>query len=163
MYTDIVYELLLQALTSLPYLLVIYIIDGLPDILVALVRHEVLVEILAVKLLPLCCCPCWEVNAIGNIANVILLRIVAVPDWSEHLLRNPSVELRHTINLLAGVASECRHAETLRMIIWVLTAHADKLVPRDTQLSRIATHVLAEETLVKIVVTSWYWSVNSIK
>ena len=73
------------------------------------------------------------------------------------------MELRHTINLLAGVASECRHAETLRMIIWVLTAHADKLVPRDTQLSRIATHVLAEETLVKIVVTSWYWSVNSIK
>ena len=49
------------------------------------------------------------------------------------------------------------------MVIGVLTTHANELVPRDTQLSRIATHILAEETLIEVVVTSRYRSVDSVK
>ena len=55
--TDILDELLLQSHTSLPYLSVGHIIDSMPDLLVRLVKHEVLIEILIVEVAPLCCSP----------------------------------------------------------------------------------------------------------
>ena len=135
----------------------------MPDFLVALVVHEVLVEICIVELTPLCCCPGWEVNTIGYITYVILLWEITLPDVREHLLAYPTVKLTYTVNLLTSVASECRETETLVVIVCVLTTHTDELIPRNTKALWIATHVLAEESLVEIVVTSWNWSMNSIE
>ena len=135
----------------------------MPDFLVALVVHEVLVEICIVELTPLCCCPSWEVNTIGYITYVVLLWEVTLPDVREHLLAYPTVQLTYTVNLLASVAGEGREAETLVVIVCILTAHTNELVPRNAEALWIATHVLAEESLVEVVVTSWYWSVNSIE
>ena len=135
----------------------------MPDFLVALVVHEVLVEICIVELTPLCCSPSWEVNTIGYITYVVFLWEVALPDVREHLLAYPTVKLTYTINLLASVACECREAETLVVIVWIFTTHTDELIPRDAKALWIATHVLAEESLVEVVMTSWHWSVNSIE
>ena len=77
---DIVNELLLQSHASLPYLVVGNIVDSLPNLLVALVRHEVCVEVLAIDILPLCGSPCREVYTVGYIAYMVLLWIVTVPD-----------------------------------------------------------------------------------
>ena len=163
LHADIVYKLLLQALAGLPDFLIIYIIDSLPDALVALVAHEVLVEMLSIELLPFCSGPGGEVNTIGNESNVVLLGIIAVPDRSEHLLGYPTMKLAHTVHLLAGVAGEGGHTETLVMIIGIGTAHTNKLIPSDAQLGRIATHILAEETFVEIVVTSGNGSMDCIE
>ena len=73
------------------------------------------------------------------------------------------MELTYTINLLASVASECRETETLVVIVCILTAHTDELIPGNAEALWIATHVLTEESLVEVVVTSWHWSVNSIE
>ena len=35
--------------------------------------------------------------------------------------------------------------------------------PGDAKALWIATHVLTEESLVEVVMTSWHWSVNSIE
>ena len=85
----------------------------MPEAFVALIIDVVLVEILGVNLAPLCSCPCWEVNTIGYVAYVALLRIVALPDRSEHALAYPAVKLTYAVNLLACVASEGRHTEAL--------------------------------------------------
>ena len=135
----------------------------MPDFLVALVVHEVLVEICIIELTPLCCCPSWEVNTVGYITYVVLLWEVTLPDVREHLLAYPTVELTYAVNLLASVASEGRETETLVVIVCILTTHTDELIPRDAEALWIATHVLTEESLVEVVVTSWHWSVNSIE
>ncbi len=135
----------------------------MPDFLVALIVHKVLVEICIIELTPFCGCPCWEVYTIGYITYVILLWEVTLPDIREHLLAYPTVELTYTVNLLTSVASEGREAETLVVIVCILTAHTDELVPRNAEALWITTHVLAEESLVEVVVTCWYWSVNSIE
>ena len=101
----------------------------MPDALVALVAHEVLVEVLGIELAPLGSSPCGEVYTVGDVAYVILLWIVAFPDGGEHLLAHPSVQFAHAVDLLTGVACERRHAETLRVVIGILTPHADKLIP----------------------------------
>jgi len=135
----------------------------MPDFLVALVVHEVLVEICIIELTPLCCCPSWEVNTIGYITYVVLLWEVTLPDVREHLLAYPTMELTYAVNLLTSIASEGRETETLVVIVCILTTHTDELIPRDTKALWIATHVLAEESLVEVVVTSWNWSMNSIE
>ena len=135
----------------------------MPDFLVALVVHEVLVEICIIELTPLCCCPSWEVNTIGYITYVVLLWEVTLPDVREHLLAYPTMELTYAVNLLTSIASEGRETETLVVIVCILTTHTDELIPRDTKALWIATHVLTEESLVEVVVTSWHWSVNSIE
>ena len=64
----------------------------MPDAFVGLVGEMFLVEIFRIDLAPLCSAPCWEVYAVGDISDVVLLRPVACPDVVEHLLRHPSVE-----------------------------------------------------------------------
>ena len=135
----------------------------MPDFLVALVVHEVLVEIFIIKLTPFCCSPSWEVNTIGYITYVVLLWEVTLPDVREHLLAYPTMKLTYTVNLLTSIASECREAETLVVIVCILTTHTDELIPRDAKALWIATHVLTEESLVEVVMTSWHRSVNSIE
>ena len=49
------------------------------------------------------------------------------------------------------------------MVVGVSTAHADELIPRDTQLLWVTTHVLAKQALVKVVVTGRYWCVYGVK
>ena len=90
---DILDELLLEGHASLPNLVVGHVVDGVPNAFVALVAHEGRIEILIVDLTPLCCAPCGEVDAIGDVAHVILLREVAFPYRREHLLADPAVEL----------------------------------------------------------------------
>ena len=135
----------------------------MPDFLIALIVHEVLVEICIVELTPFCCCPSWEVNTIGYITYVVLLWEITLPDVREHLLAYPTMKFTYTVNLLASVASECREAETLIVIVCILTTHTDELIPRDAKALWIATHILAEESLVEIVVTSRNWSMNGIE
>ncbi len=135
----------------------------MPDILVALVIDKVLVKVLVINLAPFRSSPCWEVNTVGHIAHMVLLWEVTLPNVREHLLAHPTVELTYTVHLLAGVASEGREAETLAMVVGVLATHADELVPRDAKTLWVAAHILAEESLVEVIVTSWNWSVNGIK
>ena len=150
---DILDELLLQRHTRLPDLIVRNIVDSMPDLLVALILHERGIEVLVVDVAPLCCAPCGEMHAIGHITHMILFREIAFPDRSEHLLAHPAMELGHAVDFLTGIASEDTHAETLVVVIGILTAHADELIPADAQTSGVATHVLTEQTFVEIVVT----------
>ena len=46
------------------------------------------------------------------------------------------------------------------MIVWIFTTHTDELIPRDAKTLWIASHVLAEESLVEVVMTSWHRSVK---
>ena len=135
----------------------------MPDFLIALVSQVVGIEVLSVELAPLVCTPCGEVNTVGNIANVALLGIVAVPDASKHLLADLAVQPANAVNLLTGVASEGRHTEALALVVGIHAAHADELVPRNAQELGITAHVLREQLLVEVVVTSGNGSVNGVE
>ena len=101
----------------------------MPDFLVALVVHEVLIKICVIEFTPLCCSPSWEVNTIGYITYVVLLWEITLPDIREHLLAHPTMELTYTINLLTSVACKSRKTETLVVIVCILTAHTNELIP----------------------------------
>ena len=135
----------------------------MPDLLITLIAHKGRIEVFVIELTPLCCSPCGKVHTVGNVANVILLRIVTSPDRCEHLLAHPTMELTHTVYLLTSIASEDTHAEALVVIIRILTTHTDELIPRDTQACRIVTHVLAEESLIEIVMSGRNRCVDSIQ
>ena len=49
------------------------------------------------------------------------------------------------------------------MVVGVLTAHADELVPADAKARWVAAHVLAEQALVEIVVASGHRSVHGVE
>ena len=134
----------------------------MPNLLVALVGQMAGIEVLGIELTPLVSTPSGEVHTIGDITHVTLFREVAAPDIGEHLLGNLAVEPAHTVDFLTGVAGKGAHAESLAVVVGVLTAHADELVPRDAEHLRIAAHVLAKETLVEVVVTCRHGRVHSI-
>ncbi len=73
------------------------------------------------------------------------------------------MELRHAVDLLAGVAGEDAHAETLAVVVGVLAAHADELVPADAKARWITAHVLAEQALVEIVVAGRHRRVYGVE
>ena len=73
------------------------------------------------------------------------------------------MELRHAVDFLAGVAGEDAHAELLVVVVGVDATHADKLIPADAQLLGIATHVLAEEVCLEVVVAGRHGSVDGIE
>lgn len=75
--TDVLHELLLQGHTCLPDFLIGYIVYSVPNLLVALIRHESRVEVLIVEMTPLRSAPCREVHTIGDVAHMVFLRIVA--------------------------------------------------------------------------------------
>ena len=163
LHLDIFEELSLQSLTGSPDFLIGAIVDAMPDLLVRLVVQEVLVEVLVIYTQPLSSSPCGEVNTIGNVTYVVFLGIVALPDRCEHLLRHLTMEPADAIDLLTGVAGEGRHTEFLALVVGVGTTHTDELIPSDAELGRIAAHVLAEETFVKVVVTGRNRSMNGIE
>ena len=117
-----------QGHTCIPYLLVGHVVDGVPYLLIALVTHERGIEVAVVDPAPLRGCPRRQMDTIrpsprdsprGSIPS----------KRSKHLLAHPSVELTHTVDLLAGVAGEGRHAEALAVVVGVGAAHADKFIP----------------------------------
>ena len=69
----------------------------------------------------------------------------------------------NTIDFLTGIDGESGHRELLALVVWVGTAHANKLVPCNTENCRIATHILAKELLVKVIVTCWHRGVAGIE
>ena len=126
-------KLIFQRHARVPNLLVVYIVDAMPNLFVALVGHERRVEVLIVKLTPLGSGPSGQVNAIGYIAHVVFFGVIAFPNGGKHLLANPSVQATNAVNLLASVASEHRHTESFIVVIGVFAAHTDKFVPRNAQ------------------------------
>jgi hypothetical protein len=103
------------------------------------------------------------VHTIGDITHVTLLGEITTPDVLEHLLGDLTVKPADAVDLLTGVAREGAHAELLAVIVGVLTSHANKLVPRDAEHLGIATHVLAKETFVEVVVTCGNGRMDSIE
>ena len=73
------------------------------------------------------------------------------------------METRNAVRLLTSVECEGRHRELLVRVVRICATHADELIPRDSELLRVATHVFSEEVFIEIVVTSRNWSVASIE
>ena len=161
--TDIIHQFLLQSHTSRPYLFIGHIVDGLPNLLVRLVGHELLVEVFGIQLTPFCSRPCGEVDTVSHISHMILFRIITLPNRGEHLLTDPAMKFRNAIDLLASVASKRGHAELLAFVIGIRASHSNELIPRDTKFLRIATHVFPKQAFIKIVVASRNWSVHRIQ
>ena len=78
----------------------------MPNLLVRLVEHEVLVEILGIELAPLRSTPSGEMNAVGDVAHMVLLGVVSLPDASEHLLGDLAVQPADAVDFLTGVAGK---------------------------------------------------------
>ena len=135
----------------------------MPDILVALVCHKVLIKILAVDSAPFGSCPSREVNTVCNVANVVFFREVAFPQGCEHLLAYPTVQARYTVDFLRCIASEGTHTETFAVVVGIGASHADEFVPSNAQLCWITRHILAEECFVEVVVACWYRCVNGVE
>ena len=156
-------KFLLQCHARLPYLIVRHIIYSMPNFLVALVLHKGRVEVLVVYVTPFRSRPCGEVHAIGDVTHVVFFGIISFPQRSEHLLAHPSVQFAHAIDFLASVASKGTHAEALAVVVGIGAAHADKLIPCNSQALRIATHILAKELLVKVVVAGRHRCMNGVE
>ena len=69
----------------------------------------------------------------------------------------------HAVNLLTGVACKSGHTELLTLIVRIRTAHADELIPSDSQLLGVGAHILAEESLFKVVMTGRHGSMHGVK
>ena len=160
---DVLKEFLLQSLASCPYFLIGTVVDAVPDFFVRLVAEMFCVEVLGINLSPFRSTPSGEMNAVGDVADMALFGIIAVPDAVEHLLADLAMQPAHAINLLTSVAGECAHAELLTVVVGIRAAHSDEFIPTDTQHLRIAAHVLAEEFLVEVVVTGRHGSVYGIE
>ena len=80
LYTDIVNKLLFKCHTCIPNLFIWNIVYCFPNTLVALIAHERLIEIFCINLTPFCCCPCWHMHTICNIAHMVFLWIITFPD-----------------------------------------------------------------------------------
>ena len=92
-----------------------------------------------------------------------LFGIITLPYTGKHLLAHLTMQPTYAIHFLRGITCKGAHAESLALVIGIHTAHADELIPRDTQQLRITAHILAKETFVEIVVSCRYGSVNSIE
>ena len=102
-------------------------------------------------------------DTIGDVAYVVLLGIVASPDAGEHLLGDPSVELRDAVDFLTSVASKSGHAELLVLVVGISAAHADEFIPCDAKALGIGSHILAEEPFVEVVVASGHGCVDGVE
>ena len=163
LFLDIIEQFMLQRHARSPDFIVGHVVDGFPNLRIRLVGHEFLVEIFGIDLAPLGSRPSREVNAVGDVAHVVFLGEITFPNRREHFLRHPSVEFRHAIDLLTRVAGEGGHAEFLVFVVWIRATHSDEFVPRDAEFLRVATHIFAEKTLFKIVVTGGNGRVNRVK
>ena len=159
---DISDQFVFQCCACSPNFFVWHIVDCAPNLHIRLVAIEVVIEIFFVKCFPFWSSPCWHVNTISYIANVKFFREITFPNWVKHLLAHFAVQPAHTVNTLASVTSKYRHREFL-VCTWIFATHIHKVVPWDTKFSWIFAHIFTEETFVETVVTSWHWSVTSVK
>ena len=153
----------LQFHTGFPNLLIRDIKNSFPNAFVTLVLHEVFVEMLPVKSLPRCRSPRGEVHTVSYVTYMAFFREIAFPYISKHLLRHFSMEPTYAVHFLTSVACKSRHAETFRMVIGILASHSNQFIPRNAQNRCITAHVLAEQSLVEIVMTGRNRSVHRIK
>ena len=156
-------ELGLEAYAGVPDFLVGDVVDAAPDGFVALVGVERGVEVVVVELFPLLGAPGGEVYAVGDVADVVFLRVVSAPDAGEHLLADGAVEAADAVDFLAGFAEEGGHAEALAVVVGVGAAEADEVVPRDAEAGGVAAHVFAEEGFVEVVVAGGHGGVDGVE
>ena len=184
--TDVLNEFRLELHAGVPNHLIGNFVNLFPDLLVALVAHESLVEILVIDSLPLLGAPGGEVYAVGDVAHVAFFGIgviyvqpfvvgadgvvqttlggqIAGPDALEHLLADAAVEPTYTIDFLTSLAEEGGHTEFLALVLGIGAAEAHEVVPRDTKFLSKATHILAEETLFEVVVTCGNGGVHRVE
>ena len=150
---DVVDELLLQCHTRFPDFGIGHLLNGVPNGFVALVEYKARIEIFVIDETPFRGRPGGQVHAVGDVAHVVFFGEIALPQGCKHLLAHPSVELAHTVHLLAGVAGKDTHAETFVVIIGIFAAHSYEFVPRYAQHFGVTTHIFSKESFVKIVVT----------
>ena len=127
--TDEIDELALQAHVGVPDFHVGHTVDGFPNGGIRLVVHERLVEVFLIKRAPFSGYPCREVDAVGNVAHVVLLGEIALPDAAEHLLADVAVNEADAVDLAAGVAGKGAHAEALAVVARVGAAHVHEFGP----------------------------------
>ena len=77
--TNIFNQFLLQSHTSFPYLFVRNVINSVPNVLVTLVRHKVLIVISVIQFTPFGCTPCREVHAVCNVTYMVFFSKIALP------------------------------------------------------------------------------------
>ena len=155
-------ELVLHRAAHVPDFLVLYLEDTFPVFGVVGVLEHSRTEFLPIELLPLRGGPGGHVNAVGNVAHVAFLPVVALPDTGEHLLRHLAVEPAYAVGFLAGVESEHAHREAL-VGVGVLAAHVHQVVPGDAEFLGVFTHIFAEETFVEIVVAGRHGGMDGIE
>ena len=160
---DEVNELALQAHVGIPDFLVGHTVDGFPNGSVRLVFQERLIKVLLIKRAPFGGYPCREMDTIGDVAHVVFFGEVTLPDSAEHLLADVAVNKANTVDLAAGVAGKGAHAEALTAIARISAAHVHKFRPRNAKLFGIATKILAEEALIKVIVSSRNGGVDRIE
>ena len=68
----------------------------------------------------------------------------------------------HAVSFLACVECEHTHRETF-VGIGIFATHVHQVIPRNTELGRIFTHIFAEKTLVKIVMTGRHGGMHGVK
>ena len=88
---DVLDEAQLDGLMGVPDLFVGDVLDLSPSIFARLVLEVIFAEVLAVEFLPLCGSPRRKVHPIGDVADMELFGEEALPDGSEHLLRDLAV------------------------------------------------------------------------
>ena len=159
---NVVHQFCLQLHSGFPHFGIAYIVYSFPNLLVALVGEMCLVEVLGIEFSPLVGAPCGEVHAVGNIAHMTFLGIIAIPDAGKHLLAHFAMQPAHAVHFLRSIASEGGHAEAFAFILGIHAAHADELVVRNSKLRSISAHVLREEALVEIIVAGRHWRMNGV-
>ena len=90
--------------------------------------------------------------AVGDVIHMQLLREITGPYRAEHLLAYLAVEPAYAVCLLAGVERKDTHREFLGVVVRIDAAHADQVMPFDTQFAGIFVHVFVEQAFLEIVV-----------
>ena len=150
---DIIDQSFLEVHTCAPDHLIRYVEVITPHIQIRLVVPEALREILLIYFLPLRSSPGRHVYTVGDITNVQLLGVVALPNGREHLLAHLAVQPRYTVCLLAGVQGKYGHRELLATILRISTSETDEVTPLDAEFVGIGMHILVEQAFLEIVVT----------
>ena len=163
LHLDIVNQLLFQNHTRRPNLLVRNVVVGLPHIEVRLVLPPTLRELRVIHFFPFRRGPSRHMHTVRYIVHMQLFREIARPNRCEHLLRHFTVQPRYTIRFLTGVKRKHRHREFLSLVIRIRTTQTNQVIPFNTQLLRILTHILVEQAFLKIVVTGRNWRMAGVQ
>ena len=146
-------QFLLEDLAHTPDLGVRHGIDALEALLVVVVRLEFGAEHLGVQLLPVLGSPGRIVDAVGDVADIELLREVARIHVGEDVLADLAVQHGHAVDVLRKVGGEVAHRELLLGIVRIDLAQAHHRAPVHTQTGGIMAEVAADHLLGERIVT----------